>query len=137
MPRPGRCYDGLTLREELHMSPIAFPSLRSAVLVTYLVAGVVLLAACAPTPPPAKPTEAPTQPAQPAVSPAVSPSPAASPASGGAAPSVPAARPAAAPSGKPFVVGGTLALSGGLAGEASAFQKLAEAWAEMVNESGG
>src|SRR5438874_13702514 len=108
MPRPGLCYDGRTLREELHMSPIAFPSLRSAALVTYLVAGAVLFAACAPTPPPAKPTEAP-KPAQPAVSPAVSPSPAASPSSGGAAPSVPAAKPAAAPSGKPFAVGATLA----------------------------
>jgi branched-chain amino acid transport system substrate-binding protein len=118
------------------MRPIAFLSLRYAALVTYLVAGTVLLAACAPTPPPAKPTEAP-KPAQPAVSPAVSASPAASPSPGGAVTSVPAAKPAAAPTGKPVVVGGTLALSGGLAGEASAFQKLAEAWADMVNESGG
>lgn len=84
----------------------------------FLVIGAVFLAACAPA---AAPTAAPA-PTQ-------------------AAPAKPAeaAKPAAPakPAGAPIVIGGTLPLSGAFSGEASAFQKLADTWAEMVNEKGG
>ena len=110
------------------------PTSWSQALVTLLAVGSLLLAACAPapTPTPAKPAETkpaeapkPAAPAAPSPGAAASPSPAA------------AASPAAKPSGDPILIGGTLPLSGALAGEASAFQKLAETWADMVNEAGG
>ena len=128
-------------------------ALQIQVFLSTIVALTMLLTACggapaAPTAAPAKPTEAakpaekpteaaakpaekPAAPAQPAASPAAAPAaqPAASPAV--------AAKPAEKPTGQPILVGGTLPLTGPFAGEASAFQKLADTWAEMVNEKGG
>jgi branched-chain amino acid transport system substrate-binding protein len=93
-------------------------------LLTYVVGASMLLAACAPAPAP-PPTAAPAKPTDPPKA---------------AATTAPTAAPtakAAAPSGRPIVIGGTLPLSGQFSGEASAFQRLADAWAEMVNEAGG
>jgi branched-chain amino acid transport system substrate-binding protein len=83
-------------------------------------ATALVVAACAPTTAPA-PTAAPAKPPE-----------AAKPADKPAEKLV-----AKAPTGAPIVIGGTLPLTGPFAGEASAFQKLAESWAEMVNQSGG
>jgi branched-chain amino acid transport system substrate-binding protein len=109
-------------------------------LTSLLLVGTFLLAACAPAAAPS-PTAAPAKPAEskPAVAkPTEAARPAAPPAAAPAAsPTTAAPAKAAAPTGRPIVVGGTLPLSGPFAGEASAFQKLAETWAEMVNESGG
>lgn len=94
-----------------------------------LLAALLLAAACAPATAPA-----PTAPSKPPE--AAKPAPAAPTAAKAA--EKPAEKPAAkAPTGAPIVIGGTLPLSGPFAGEASAFQKLAEAWAEMVNQAGG
>jgi branched-chain amino acid transport system substrate-binding protein len=103
-------------------------TLPTPVSFTCLIAALMLLVACAPAAPspttPPKPTEAPK------------PAATAPPAAPAAAPTAaPAAK--AAPSGRPIVIGGTLPLSGQFSGEASAFQKLADTWAEMVNEGGG
>lgn len=109
-------------------------SLRPHALLATVIASLVVLAACQPAAP--SPTAKPAEPAKPTAKPAESPAakPAASPA---ASPAAAPAKPAAAPTGPPITIGGTLPLTGPFAGEASAFQKLAETWATMVNESGG
>jgi branched-chain amino acid transport system substrate-binding protein len=104
---------------------------QSRALSAYLLAGILLLSACAPAAAPA-PTAAPAKPAE-----AAKPVEAAKPAAAPAATPAAAAPAKAAPSGSPVVIGGTLPLSGQFAGEASAFQKLADTWAEMVNQGGG